>query len=118
LVKELKKHKARQAEEILSGVYDKESNLVFTTEFGTPLEPRNFYRKHSRILEKANLRHVRFHDLRHSFATVLLQAGENPENLRDLLGHSKTSTTMDIYSHSTVEGKERAISRLSQIIQA
>ncbi|OPY58706.1 MAG: Transposase [Pelotomaculum sp. PtaU1.Bin035] len=119
VVQELKAHKARQAQEkLILGQGYKDNNLIFATPTGTPIEPRNFHRKHTEILQKAELRHIRLHDLRHTFASILLQEGENPENLRDLLGHSKTSTTMDLYCHSTMEGKKKAVSRLAGIIKA
>lgn len=119
VVQELKSHKARQAQEkLIVGQAYRDNGLVFATPTGGPIEPRNFHRKHTQILKKAGLRHVRLHDLRHTFATILLQAGENPENLRDLLGHSKTSTTLDLYCHSTMDGKKKAISRLAGIIKA
>jgi len=51
-------------------------------------------------------------------ATLLLDDGENPVNVSDLLGHAKTSTTLDIYGHSTPEGKIRAVSRFSNLIKA
>ncbi|MEW6274212.1 MAG: tyrosine-type recombinase/integrase [Bacillota bacterium] len=82
-----------------------------------PIDPRTFHRWHTAILKKAGLKHVRVHDLRHTFATILLQEGENPENLRDLLGHTKTSTTLDLYCHSTMEGKRKAVNRLKGIIK-
>lgn len=118
VIRELKAHKARQNEErLFFGQAYTDLGLMFPTPLGTPLEPRNFHRKHTEILRKAGLRHVRLHDLRHTFATILLQEGENPENLRDLLGHSKTSTTLDLYCHSNMEGKERAVARLKGLIR-
>nr|WP_018086887.1 site-specific integrase [Desulfurispora thermophila] len=117
VVQELKKHRARQAQEkLFFGQEYQDQNLVFATPLGTPIEPRNFHRKHSQVLRKAGLRHVRLHDLRHTFATILLQEGENPENLRDLLGHTKTSTTLDLYCHSTLEGKKKAVSKLQGVL--
>jgi integrase len=68
-------------------------------------------------LEKAGLPHVQVHDLRHSFASILADAGEDPETLRALLGHSRTSTTMDLYCHVNDKGKRRAITRLAEIIK-
>jgi integrase len=118
VVQELKRHKARQNEErLFFGAAYEDYGLVFCTENGKPVDPRNFYRLHTIILKRAGLKHVRLHDLRHTFATLLLQAGENPENLRDLLGHTKTSTTLDLYCHSTMEGKKKAIERLKGIIK-
>ena len=54
---------------------------------------------------------------RHSFASILADAGEDPETLRALLGHSRTSTTMDLYCHASDTGKRRAISRLDEILK-
>jgi len=65
-VRELKALKRKQAEEkLFFGQAYKDKNLVFATPTGTPIEPRNFHRKHTAILEKAGLKHVRLHDLRH-----------------------------------------------------
>lgn len=119
VAQELKRHKARQNEEkLFFGQAYQDKNLVFATPIGTPIEPRNFHRKHTAILQKAGLRHVRLHDLRHTFATIVLNQGENPENLRALLGHAKTSTTLDLYCHSDDEGKRKAVNRLRGIIKA
>ena len=118
VVQELKRHKARQNEErLFFGAAYRDGNLIFAQEDGRPVDPRTFHRWHTSILKKAGLPHVRVHDLRHTFATLLLQAGENPENLRDLLGHTKTSTTLDLYCHSTMEGKKKAVERLKGILK-
>lgn len=118
VVRELKALKRRQAEErLFFGQAYQDKDLVFAQEDGRPVDPRTFHRRHTVILKKAGVKHVRLHDLRHTFATLLLQAGENPENLRDLLGHTKTSTTLDLYCHSTMEGKKKAVARLKDIIK-
>jgi integrase len=118
-VQELKSHRKRQAEEkLFFGPAYQDNNLVFCTPLGTPVDPRNFHRWHTEILKKAGLPHVRVHDLRHSFASLLADAGEDPETLRALLGHSRTSTTMDLYCHANEAGKRRAINRLAGIIKA
>jgi integrase len=117
VVQELKRHKARQNEErLFFGQEYRDQNLVFATPMGTPIEPRNFHRKHTEILRKAGLRHIRVHDLRHTVATILANEGVDPENLRDLLGHSRTSTTLDLYCHSTMEGKKKAVERLKTVL--
>lgn len=117
VMQELKRLKKKQAEEkLFFGQAYQDKSLVFATPIGTPVEPRNFHRKHTAILKKAGLKRVRLHDLRHTFATILLQEGENPENLRDLLGHTRTSTTLDLYCHSTMEGKKKAVERLKGVL--
>jgi integrase len=72
---------------------------VFTSGIGTPFEPRNLFRSFKALLHKAGLPNVRFHDLRHSAASLLLAQGVPMRAVMELLGHSSISTTADIYSH-------------------
>jgi len=117
VVRELREHLKRQAEErLFAGGAWQDNNLVFCTSTGTPIEPRNFSRCHAGMLKKAGLPHVTLHALRHSFASLVAGTGENPENLRAILGHSKTGTTMDLYCHANEEGKRRAVNRLEGLI--
>lgn len=101
LVKELKKHK-------LMSKYKKDDDLVFCTSTGNVYSASNIRRIHRAILKKANLRHVKFHALRHTYATRLLEAGENFKTLQVLLGHADIQTTMNIYAHVTEETKHNA----------
>lgn len=97
----LKKHKAAQAEERLRmGEVWQDLGFVFCTSIGTPESPSNL-RKRSFVplLEKAGLPKVRFHDLRHTCATVLLAQGVHPKVVQEQLGHSQISLTLDTYSH-------------------
>jgi integrase len=119
VIKVLKEHRKNQAEEKLFFGQDyQDRGFVFAMEDGRPVDPRNFDCWHTAILEEAGLPHVRVHDLRHSVASILADAGEDPETLRALLGHSRTSTTMDLYCHASDNGKRRAITRLAEIIKA
>jgi len=119
VIKEIKKFQAIQRQEkIFFGPKYQDSGLLFTSELGTPIEPRNLNRKHYSILQKAGLKHIRVHDLRHTVATLLLDDGVNPSNVSDILGHTKTSTTLDIYGHSSSIGKERAIARLGNLLKS
>lgn len=116
-LKELKAHKARQAQEkLLVGQAYQDNGLVFCTPEGKPIEPRGFHRKHTEILKKAGLRHVRVHDLRHTFATILLEANEDPKTIQELLGHAKVSTTLDLYCHSSINMKQQSISKLGGLL--
>ena len=98
----LKRHRERQLEERerLAGLWQ-EHGLVFATEVGTPLHRGNLSsRSFKPLLEKAGLPHsVRFHDLRHTSATLLLGQGVHPTLGQELLGHSNGSVTLDTYSH-------------------
>lgn len=101
LTKELKKHK-------LASKYSDDNDLVFCTATGNVYSASNIRRIHRSILKKANLRHVKLHALRHTYATRLLEAGENFKTLQVLLGHADIQTTMNIYAHVTEETKYNA----------
>lgn len=114
---ELKAHRKRQAaEELLAGgKYDKKEGLIFCTPLGKKLDTRCLYRIHCKALEDAGLQHTAFHDLRHSCATLLLQAGENIKTIQNLLGHSDVETTLNCYSHVLDEMKQSAADKLDSI---
>jgi integrase len=63
-------------------------------------------------LEKAGLRESRIHDLRHTYASLLIQAGESLAYVRDQLGHHSIKVTVDVYGHLAPEGKKEAVDRL------
>ena len=69
----------------------------------SPLNPQTVYRKTQQILERAQCKKVRFHDLRHTFATMSLENGMDIKTLSNMIGHSSVATTLDIYSHITDE---------------
>ncbi|ABG04874.1 phage integrase [Rubrobacter xylanophilus DSM 9941] len=100
-VEALKAHRARQAEERLkAGPLYRDEGLVFASEVGTPLEPSNIDRRSFKpLLKKAGLPDIRFHDLRHTCATVLLSQGVNPKFVQELLGHADIKLTLGTYSH-------------------
>lgn len=96
----LKEHRSRQAEEKLAlGEYWVDSGLVFTSTVGTAIEPRNLTRVLDELVRAAGVRRVRFHDLRHTCASMLLAQGVPARVVMDVLGHSQFSITMDLYSH-------------------
>lgn len=116
-LEELIRHKARQEEEKSEiGPAYTDNDLVFCTVDGKPLEPRNFTRHFDLLLKKAGLPHIRFHDTRHTFATLLLELGENPKVVQDLLGHSRIAVTLDTYSHVSLELGRRATGRLGEAL--
>ena len=117
ILEELKEHRKRQLEEKLkAGSLYEDNNLVFATELGTPIEPRNFLRVFYRIIEKANL-DINFHALRHTYATRLLEANEHPKVVQELLGHNDISTTLNIYSHVMPEIKKAAAMKLNNLFE-
>ena len=75
-------------------------DLVFCNSDGNPLEPDNMVkREFLPALSFAGLRRIRFHDLRHSYTSLLIAQGENVKFIQSQLGHSSIQTTMDRYGH-------------------
>ena len=80
-----------------------------------PIDPRTVQRYHEKVLQKACIDHRKFHAIRHTFATRALELGIDIRTLSDILGHSKISTTLDIYAHSLLEQKRLAISKMNSL---
>ena len=74
--------------------------LIFTTQRGTAVNPENLVKLSFKpLLQKAGLPEIRFHDLRHTCATLLLGSGVHPKLVQELLGHATIAMTLDTYSH-------------------
>lgn len=96
----LQRHRVRQLEERLAAGTDWQTwDLVFCTDLGGPLDDANVRRTLRRLVKKAELRHIRFHDLRHTCASLLMAQNVNPRVVMEILGHSQISLTMDTYAH-------------------
>lgn len=72
---------------------------IFPSETGTPITPRNLLRHYYSVLDGLDIPHIRFHDMRHTAATLLLQKDVHPKLVQELLGHATISQTLDTYSH-------------------
>jgi len=92
------------------------SCYIFTTPSGTAIEARTLLRHFGAILDKAGLRRVRFHDLRHSCASLLLAQGVSPRVVMEILGHSEIGTTMNTYSHVVPELGREAARRMDAVL--
>lgn len=107
----LRAHRARQNEERLhAGAYWQGYKLVFANQLGGPLDGTNllkywFYP----LIERAGLPKIRFHDLRHTAATLLLRQGVNPKIVSEMLGHAKVQITLDTYSHVLPDMQDVAV---------
>ena len=114
----LRVHKKRQAEEQLAaGPAWQERDLIFPTRIGTPMRGDNLRKRSLRpLLEKVGLPPLTFHELRHTFATFQLAAGERPKVVQEILGHSSIKTTMDTYSHVIPGMQEEAAGRLQRLL--
>lgn len=118
LLKKLSQHKRKQAEQrLLAGSEWQAFDLIFCSETGTPLSiPNLTYRYFRPILEKAELSRIRLYDLRHSCATLLLMAEENPKVVSERLGHSTIVLTLDTYSHVLPTMQQQATARLEKLL--
>ena len=110
----LKGQRKRQAEEKLQAGEDYEDrDLIFAGAYGKPLDHRNIVnRMFEPILKAAGMRHIRFHDLRHTCASLLIDQGESPKYIQRQMRHASIKTTFDRYGHLFPEKNREAASRL------
>ncbi len=99
-VRLLSRHRRAQLEErLLAGSAYQDRDLVFASALGTPIEPGTIARTWARVLRAADVGHVRWHDLRHAHATLMLASGVHPKVVSERLGHASVAITLDTYSH-------------------
>ncbi|SDN40664.1 Phage integrase family protein [Geodermatophilus siccatus] len=117
-IETLRAHRTRQLEEhrTAAGAWQ-EHGLVFTTEIGTPLEPRNVLGRFEVLAERAGLRGVTLHTLRHFAASFLLAAASHTKVVQEHLGHSSYAITADIYGHVGLAQRREAADRLDQALR-
>ncbi|MER7202075.1 site-specific integrase [Streptomyces sp. CB01635] len=94
-----------------------ESDYVFTTRTGRPIEPRNVYRSFTRVAGNAGLRVIRLHDARHGTATLLTAAGVAPRVVMEILGHSQIAVTMNVYTHVVQDTQREAVSHMDRLLR-
>lgn len=118
LVAALSRWKALQAAEQLKAGEDwcNADGLVFTGELGVPLDGGSLSKMHAALCVSAGVRHVRFHDLRHGAATLMLAAGVDPATLSAKLGHARVAFTLDTYVHPDQERLDDASERLADVL--
>ncbi|MBN2062555.1 MAG: site-specific integrase [Deltaproteobacteria bacterium] len=94
-----------------------ELDLVFPNEEGKPIDKNNLIRRHYEpALRRAGLRRIRFHDLRHTFASLLIAQGEHPKYIQNQMGHSSINVTMDVYGHLMNTVNQESAKRLDTVI--
>ncbi len=119
VARELERHKAKQnIDKLELGKAYYNDNLVFCTKEGKPLDPSEFTRHFQRLLKAAGLPRLRFHDLRHTFATVSLQEGVSAKVIQEVLGHHSAAFTMQVYSHVTEKMKREATDKIGAVLNA
>ena len=118
-VQALLRHKGEQAEQrLLLGLGPDEQALVCSHLDGSPIPPDYISDNFRWRLDKAKLPRVRFHGLRHTCATLLLQEGVHPKVVSEMLGHSTVSITLDVYSHVLPSMQEEAARKLDNALRA
>jgi integrase len=127
ITKALKAHRRKQekwkteltlkvgGEKAFKEIY-RENNLLFCTDTGRPLDPDNFTRHFKFLLRKAELKDIPFHRLRHTFATMALEAGIPVKTVQEILGHSTSRMLMDIYAHVTPAMHREAARRIGGVV--
>jgi integrase len=116
-VEALREHRKRQFAARAAAWPDWEDHgLVFPSRRGTPMEPDNLRRSWGEIRQRAGLGAMRFHDLRHTCVTLLLDLGTPPHVVREIVGHSAIEVTMTIYAHASLDEKRKALGKLGEAL--
>lgn len=114
----LKRHRTRQLEERLAiGEGWRDQGFVFCTKSGSPLEPSNLTRTFRALLKAADVPTVRFHDLRHTAASLLIAQGVNARAVAEVLGHSSVTLTLNVYAHHFESLKDDTAKRMNEILE-
>nr|WP_251025966.1 site-specific integrase [Bacillus sp. ISL-47] len=117
-INHLKRRKRIVSKEKLSlGPEYQDFDLIACTQHGTPLNPANVRRSFNRLINLADVPKIRFHDLRHTHATLLLSKGVNVKVISERLGHSDIKVTLETYSHVLPTMQEEAVKHLDEIIR-
>lgn len=113
----LRRHRVAQAVQRLRiGAAWEDKDLVFATEAGRPITASGLRRSYEPLLKGAGLPRMRFHDLRHTSATLLLGRGVHPKVVSEMLGHTRISTTLDLYSHVSMTMQQQAADAFDAIL--
>jgi len=94
----------------------KPDDLVFANAEGDPLDPSVLSHSFAKIAKQAGLKNVRFHDLRHTFASLMLLRGAKPKVISEALGHASVAFTMDTYSHIIEGMQSEAMALLDEVL--
>ena len=117
-VSALYRHLGRQADErAVAGERWQDWGVVFPSTIGTPMEACNLTHRFHKITATAKLPKIRFHDLRHTAATLLLAQGVHPRLVMETLGHSSISLTMNTYSHVLPAMRADVADRMNSILE-
>lgn len=109
-------YERQQAERVIAGDKWNVHDLIFTTGLGGPIHPRNLLRDFKKLLQTAGLPEIRFHGLRHTAASLLLNNGIPPIIVSRRLGHARTSITLDVYGHLIPSMQVEAAEKIDELV--
>lgn len=118
IVNELQTYKLKKQEQLLKvGMKLSNEHFVISPFGGEPLNPNTIHKQFSYDIKLAGMKRIRFHDLRHTHATIMLEIGENSKVVSERLGHSNVSITLDKYSHVTPNIQDSSAENFSKALQ-
>ena len=100
------------------GIPLKDDDLIFSDLEGKPLLPDTVSHVWAKLVKRAGLKDIRFHDARHTHASLMLKQGVHPKVVQERLGHATISTTLDLYSHVAPGLQEAAAARFDEAFTA
>ncbi len=116
-IESLKKHRITiNKEKLKCGSAYQDFDLINCTEFGMVIRRANFRNTFLRTIDNAGIKRIKFHDLRHTHATILLKQGVNPKIISERLGHTDISMTLRVYSHVLPNMQEEAVKNFGKSI--
>ena len=116
IIQILKDHKRKQLELKLKGEIKNNMNLLFFDKNEQPIAQDVLSKKFNKFLKENNLEHIRFHDLRHSHVTLLINSKVPIKVISERVGHSNINTTLNIYAHALKEMDSEASDKISEIL--
>jgi len=117
MLEQLMAHRKRQEQvKAFAGNRWQEQDLIFPTTIGTPLDHKRVTKEFKELLKKAGLPEMRFHDLRHTSISLMLEMGTPLNTVQRRAGHSKASVTADIYGHAMVGSQNEAAEKIESLV--
>ena len=114
----LRQQRIKQKEEHLraGGIWSNDWDLVFTNEIGGHLCHHTVYKNFKKIVKELGIPEVRFHDMRHTYAVISLQNGDDIKTVQANIGHSTAAFTLDVYGHVSQRMQKESASRMQSYI--
>ena len=94
-----------------------DQDLIFPNKAGLPIDHNNLIKRHfTKALEAAEIEKIRFHDLRHTYASLLIEQGENIKYIKEQLGHASPTVTLNVYAHLMKKTNQEAAKELELVV--